>query len=60
VYFSSRWGFHQTVQSVSVSWQCINGNAALDWNLLTLSHEFLHAHLRELLDELLLVGTRRS
>ncbi|WP_344778497.1 hypothetical protein [Nocardioides panacisoli] len=55
VYFSSRWGFHQTIQSVSLSWQCINGNAATDWNLLTLSHEFLHSHLRELLDELLLV-----
>jgi hypothetical protein len=57
VYFSSRWGFHQTVQSVSVSWQCLNGNAAREWNLLTLSHEFLHSHLREMLDELLLVGS---
>ncbi len=57
VYFSSRWGFHQTVQSVSLSWQCINGNAAREWNLLTLSHEFLHSHLREMLDELLLVGS---
>jgi hypothetical protein len=57
VYFSSRWGFHQTVQSVSLSWQCLGGNAAREWNLLTLSHEFLHSHLREILDELLLVGS---
>lgn len=58
VYFSSRWGFHQTVQSISISWQCIAAGALPDWTLLTFSHEFLHFHLRELLDELLLDPVR--
>jgi hypothetical protein len=59
VYFSSRWGFHQTMQSISLSWQCVHSAASPEWTLLTLSHEFLHSHLRELLDELLL-DPRRS
>ncbi|HEY0119225.1 MAG TPA: hypothetical protein VGC04_10620 [Cellulomonas sp.] len=48
VYFSSRWGFHQTLNSLTISWQCINACAAREWNLLTISHEFLHAQFREL------------
>lgn len=49
VYFSSRWGFHETVNSISVSWQTIESGATAQWNLLTLSHEFLHSHFRELI-----------
>lgn len=48
VYFSSRWGFHETLNSISLSWQSITSCATRHWNLLTLSHEFLHSHFREL------------
>jgi hypothetical protein len=60
VYFSSRWGFHQTMQSISISWQCVHSAASPEWTLLTFSHEFLHSHLRELLDELLLDPRRTA
>lgn len=48
IYFSSRWGFHETLNSISLSWQSITSCATRHWNLLTLSHEFLHSHFREL------------
>lgn len=48
VYFSSRWGFHETLNAISLSWQTIGSGATREWNLLTLSHEFLHSHFREL------------
>lgn len=48
VYFSSRWGFHETLNSISLSWQSLSAGATREWNLLTLSHEFLHSHFREL------------
>lgn len=48
IYFSSRWGFHETLNSISVSWQSISAGAARHWNVLTLTHEFLHSHFREL------------
>lgn len=47
IYFSSRWGFHETLNSISVSWQSIRAGATPEWNLLTLSHEFLHSLFRE-------------
>ncbi|MET4167307.1 MULTISPECIES: hypothetical protein [Gordonia] len=49
VYFSSRWGFHETLNAISLSWQTIGSGATREWNLLTLSHEFLHSHFRELI-----------
>lgn len=48
VYFSSRWGFHETLNSISLSWQSITACATRQWNILTLTHEFLHSHFREL------------
>jgi hypothetical protein len=51
-YFSSRWGFHETLHTLTVSWQCIHSGARPEWNLLTISHEFLHTHVHELLDTL--------
>ncbi|MBT1190982.1 hypothetical protein [Rhodococcoides kroppenstedtii] len=46
--FSSRWGFHESLHSISLSWQCIYAAATKEWNLLTLTHEFLHAHVRDI------------
>jgi hypothetical protein len=48
-YFSSRWGFHESMYAISLSWQCLYASASKEWNLLTLTHEFLHAHVRDLL-----------
>jgi hypothetical protein len=53
LYFSSRYGFHETLNTMSASWQCVYASASRDWNLLTLSHEFLHAHVRELVAQIL-------
>jgi hypothetical protein len=52
-YFSSRWGFHESLHSISLSWQCLYASASKEWNLLTVTHEFLHAHVRDLLNEIL-------
>jgi hypothetical protein len=52
-YFSSRWGFHESLHSISLSWQCLHASATKEWNLLTLTHEFLHAHVRGLLGQLM-------
>jgi hypothetical protein len=54
VYLSTRNGFHATTETISVSWQCLQASASREWNLLTFSHEFLHTHVSELLDEVLL------
>lgn len=53
IYFSSRGGFHETLHTISVSWQCIHASALREWNLLTLSHEYLHAHVRDVLDAII-------
>lgn len=50
LYFSSRYGFHETLTTMSASWQCVHASATRAWNLLTLSHEFVHAHVREIVD----------
>ena len=44
--FSSRWGFHENFHSISISWQCLTASATREWNFVTLSHEFLHSHVR--------------
>lgn len=59
-YFSSRWGFHESLHSISMSWQCLHASATKEWNLLTLTHEFLHAHVRGILAHVLDVDTAGS
>jgi hypothetical protein len=59
-YFSSRWGFHEALHSISVSWQCLHASATKEWNLLTLTHEYLHSHVRDLLAEFLNLGAERD
>lgn len=53
VHFSSRWGFHETLHAMSISWQCIHASASREWNLLTLSHEYLHSHFRDIVDSVM-------
>jgi len=47
-YFSSRWGFHESWNAISLSWQCLYAAATKEWNLLTITHEYLHAHIRDI------------
>jgi hypothetical protein len=51
-YFSSRWGFHESLHSISLSWQCLYASATKEWNLLTITHEFLHAQIRAIFAEI--------
>ena len=53
IYFSSRWGFHETLNSITLSWQTISSGALPEWTLLTLSHEFLHSYFRETVHSIL-------
>lgn len=48
VYFSGRQGFHETYGTMSAAWQAVHASASREWSLLTLSHEFVHAHVRDL------------
>lgn len=58
-YFSSRWGFHESLHSISLSWQCLYASATKEWNLLTLTHEFLHSQVRALFAEILRTDSQR-
>jgi hypothetical protein len=57
-HFSSRWGFHESYYGLSVSWQCIHAGATKEWNLLTITHEFLHSHVRDILGVILDVNDK--
>lgn len=48
-FFSGRLGFRETEYTISAAIQCISSAANLDWNLITLSHEMMHNHVREIL-----------
>lgn len=52
-YFSSRWGFHESLHAISLSWQCLYASATKEWNLLTVTHEFLHAQVRAIFSEIM-------
>lgn len=49
LYFSGRLGFRESKNAISASLFCISLGATNRWNLLTFSHEYMHAHVRELL-----------
>lgn len=52
-HFSSRWGFHESYYGMSLAWQCVHACATTEWSLLTITHEFLHSHVRDLLGAIL-------
>lgn len=52
-HFSSRWGFHESLHSISFSWQCISASATKQWNLLTLTHEYLHSEVRAISNQII-------
>lgn len=48
VYFSSRQGFHETYTTMSAAWQAVHVSASREWSLSTISHEYIHTHVRDL------------
>jgi hypothetical protein len=48
-YYSGRLGFRETEYTISAAIQSISCGASLEWSLLTITHEMLHGHVRNLL-----------
>ena len=51
-YFSGRLGFRETEYSISAAIQSLSAGISLEWSLLTLTHELLHGHVRNIIVEL--------
>lgn len=52
VYFSGRLGFRESQNSISAPLFSLIKGAVNNWNLLTFSHEYMHAHVRALLSKI--------
>ena len=50
VYISGRLGFRETQYSITAAIQVLAAVNTISWNLMTLSHELMHAHVRGLLN----------
>ncbi len=48
-FFSGRLGFRETEYTISAAVQALVSGATPEWSLLTISHEMLHGHVRNLL-----------
>lgn len=48
-YYSGRLGYRETEYSISAALQSITSGAGLEWSLMTITHEMLHGHVREIL-----------
>ena len=48
-YFSGRLGFRETEYTISASIQTLAAGAGPEWSLLTVTHEILHGHVRNLI-----------
>jgi hypothetical protein len=48
-YFSGRLGFRESEYSISAALQSLAAGAGPEWSLLTLTHEMVHGHVRNLL-----------
>jgi len=53
VYFSGRLGFKETHFAISAPVQSVHACDGVRWSLMTLSHELMHAHVRDLLSAIL-------
>lgn len=56
VYFSGRLGFREAEFSVSAALQVLSAANTVAWSLMTLTHELLHGHVRELMSSILING----
>lgn len=52
-YFSGRLGFRETEYTISASLHAITAGASPEWSLLTVTHELLHGHVRNLIAQIL-------
>lgn len=48
-YFSGRLGFRETEYTISAALQSLAAAASTEWSLLTLTHELLHGHVRNII-----------
>jgi hypothetical protein len=48
-YYSGRLGFRETEYTISAALEAITVGLSLEWSLLTVTHEMLHGHVRNLL-----------
>jgi hypothetical protein len=51
-YFSGRLGFRETEYCIAAAIQSITSGASLEWSLMTLTHEMLHGHVRNIITEI--------
>ena len=49
LFYSGRLGFQETPFSVSAAMQTLSNADSVRWSLMTLTHELMHAHVREML-----------
>ena len=50
-HFSGRLGFRETEYTISAALQSLTAGGSMEWSLLTLTHELLHGHVRNILSE---------
>jgi hypothetical protein len=48
-YFNGRLGFRETEYSIAAAIQSISSGASLEWSLMTITHEMLHGHVRNII-----------
>ena len=49
-YYSGRLGFRETEYTISAAQQSVTAGASLDWSLLTITHELVHGHVRNIIN----------
>jgi len=53
-YYSGRLGFRETEYTISAALQSLTAGACTEWSLLTLTHELLHGHVRNIISVMFL------
>ncbi len=48
-YFNGRLGFRETEYSIAAAIQAVSSGASLEWSLMTVTHEMLHGHVRDIM-----------
>jgi len=48
-FFSGRFGFRETEYTMSAAIQCLTAGATIEWNLITITHEMMHSHVRDII-----------
>lgn len=60
LFFSGRLGFQEAPNSISAAVQSIRSCASVRWSILTLTHEIMHAHVRDLLGAIFFPGIHQQ